>query len=81
MTTEIIVAIIGAIAVITAAIITKKTMPKIEKRRRSVDFEFHQQNADIHGNKNDVEQTMNNRGCSQSATIKGDGNKINQKIK
>ena len=82
MSTEIIVAIIGAVAVVIAAIITKdkKIMtPKTKDKKRS--DEFHQQNADIHGNCNDVEQSMNGSGGSQSANIKGNSNSINQKIK
>jgi len=78
MSTEIIVAIIGAVAVITAAIINKKKKAPITKdKKRSV--EFHQQKAEIQGDYNDIGQSMSGRG-SQSATIKGDGNSINQKI-
>jgi len=82
MSTEIIVAIIGAVAVVIAAIITKdkKIMtPKTKDKKRSE--EFHQQNAVIQGKYNDVKQSINGGGGSQSATINGDSNSINQKIK
>jgi len=77
MSTEIIVAIIGAVAVITAAIIAKKS-PKPKEEKRSE--EFHQQKADVKGNYNDVDQSMKSSGGTQSAIIKGNRNSINQKI-
>jgi len=77
MTTEIIVAIIGAVAVIAAAIIAKNP-PKAKEEKRCE--AFHKQKADVRGNYNDVEQSANSSG-SQFATINGDGNSINQKIK
>ena len=78
MSTEIIVAIIGAVAVITAAIIAKK--PPKAKEEKCYE-KLHQQKADVEGDCNEVGQSMNGGVGSQTATIKGNRNSINQKNK
>ena len=80
MTTEIIVAIIGAFAVITAAII-RLIATKGKQEKNSVDLHLQQQNSNIQGNCNDIEQTMSGSGCLQSANIKGNNNFIKQNKK
>ena len=77
MTTEIIVAIIGAVAVVAAAIIKVMTT-KSTKEKSSVGLNLQQQNANIQGDFNDIEQTVSASDCSQSATIKGNNNFIKQ---
>ena len=83
MSTEIIVAIIGAVAVVAAAIIAKPKdnkikAPKTKDKKQSKGF--HHQIADIEGDDNKAYQSKNGGGGSQSANIKGNRNSINQKI-
>jgi len=79
MTTEIIVAIISAVAVIVAAIIGAKAV-RVKKRSEKSDH-LEQQIAKIHGSDNDVEQSTHGGNCLQSATIKGNSNFIKQNKK
>ena len=80
MATEIIVAIIGAVAVIGAAIIRLITT-KTKREKNSEGLFLQQQSSNIQGDYNDVEQIMSDSDCSQSATIKGNNNFIKQNKK
>ena len=73
---EIITAIIGAVAVIVAAIIGTRAVrvKKLSEIRNNLE----QQTANINGDDNNVEQSTQGSNCSQSATIKGTNNFIKQ---
>lgn len=76
MPVEIIVAIIGAAAVITAAIINV-----LFKQKNNTQNETHtNQYVSIDGNDNDVTQEIkNSKSIKQQADVKGGNNKLNQK--
>ena len=76
---EIIAAIIGAVAVIIAAIIGAKAV-RVKNRSEKSD-NLGQQIANVLGNENDVEQSIHNGNCLQSATIKGNSNSVKQNNK
>ena len=80
MTTEILVAIIGAVAVVVAAIIRCVSVKDAGDKRtgRSV---LSQQITDIQGEDNDIEQTITGSGCLQSSTVKGKRNNVKQNKK
>jgi len=80
MKTEIIVAIIGAVAVITAAII--RVMRTKSKGGKSCErLIIQKQNSNIQGDENSIEQTIYGSDFSQSAIIKGNKNIIKQNKK
>ena len=77
MPVEIIAAIIGAFAVIIAAVITVR----FKRQKQKSDSASHQ-SVIIGGNKNEVTQeTQSNNALTQSTEVEGDSNKIEQKIR